>query len=98
MNTSTVEQMLNCATKHSQSRVKYISGKAHIIVTWIHKYQNKRILRNRPMLIIEIPRNGNISYYLNEIIAESTEIKGVSKAQDRLCELWRGYTIILFEK
>lgn len=50
------------------------------------------------MLIIEIPRNGNISYYLNEIIAESTEIKGVSKAQDRLCELWRGYAIILFEK
>lgn len=70
----------------------------HSIVTWIHKYQNKRILRNRPMLIIEIPRNGNISYYLNEIIAESTEIKGVSKAQDRLCELWRGYAIILFEK
>lgn len=62
----------------------------HIIVTWIHKYQNKRILRNRPMLIIEIPRNGNISYYLNEIIAESNEINGVSKAQDRLCELWRG--------
>lgn len=42
------------------------------------------------MLIIEIPRNGNISYYLNEIIAESNEINGVSKAQDRLCELWRG--------
>lgn len=70
----------------------------HIIVTWIHKYQNKRILRNRPMLIIEIPRNGNISYYLNEIIAESTEINGVSKARERLCELWRGHAIILFEK
>lgn len=50
------------------------------------------------MLIIEIPRNGNISYYLNEIIAESTEINGVSKARERLCELWRGHAIILFEK
>lgn len=50
------------------------------------------------MLIIEIPRNGNISYSLNEIIAENNEINGVSKAQDRLCELWRGYAIILFEK
>lgn len=37
-------------------------------------------------------------YSLNEIIAEKNEINGVSKAPDRLCELRRGYVIILIEK
>lgn len=50
------------------------------------------------MLIFEIPGNGNIIYSLNEITAENNETDGISNAQGRLCELWRGNVINTFWK
>lgn len=79
--------MLNYTTKYSQSKESTTFLEKHIIITWIHEHQNKKILKNRPTLIFEITGNGNITYSLNEIVAENNETNGVSNAQDRLCEL-----------
>lgn len=89
--------MLIYVPKHSQPKKSNIFLEKHIILTWPHKYQNKKILRSRSMLVIEITGNGNITCSLNEIIAKNNEINGTSNAQDRLCESWRKYVIILFK-